>query len=258
MCQVMFGFLSFRSTTCNTTIHRCKCVKQLDITSWLIGEVERIVKAVMRRCSREYFATLKAEFWQDSFSSPKATSGTQRSWATTASSSTRSKSRPGTAARRERCTASPSALTSSPSANLAGKVSLHQELQAGWSVSRSSTQRRRWDYLRVIYSSLYSVCVCVRARIYCVGVLFSGPLRHRCDYLHLITSACLISLTSKCKVLNVVCTPHLFSTPPLCLPSVFLHRSVSFPSFSWRSFSLPRSQRNWLVRCTWCDQLHFA
>lgn len=228
--------------------------------TWLIWEVEHLVKAVIRRCSREYFATLRAEFWQDSFSSPKATSGTQRSWATTASSSTKSKSRPGTAARRERCTASPSALTSSPSANPAGKVSLHllKELQAGWSVSRFSTQRRRWDYLCVIYSSLYSVCVCARARIYCVAVLFSGPLRRRCDYLHLITSACLISLTSKCRVLNVVCTPHLLSTPPLCLPSAFLHRSVSFPSFSWRSFSLPRSQRNWLVRCTWCDQLHFA
>lgn len=67
----------------------------------------------------------KKLFWinlTSTFSPYQVTSGTRRNWAMIASSSTRSRWQPGTAARREPCTAFLSALTSSRSANLAGKV----------------------------------------------------------------------------------------------------------------------------------------
>lgn len=66
----------------------------------------------------------KCHFLIAFFFSHQVTSGTQRNWAMTVSSTTRSRWRPGTVARREPCIRSLCTLKSSRSADQAGKVSL--------------------------------------------------------------------------------------------------------------------------------------
>ena len=97
----------------------------------------------------------------------QVTSATPRSWAMTVSSSTRSRWQPGTAARRGRCTAFPFALTSSLSANPAGKVGLHHfcvcgcvpRFQEGLTENCLNLLKRKCNYLCVI-TWVCTVCVC--------------------------------------------------------------------------------------------------
>lgn len=159
------------------------------------------------------------------FSPHKVTSGTQRSWATTASSSMRSRWPPGTAARREPSTASLSALTSSPSANLAGKVGRHhnsmsacvQRFQAGLPVECFYIQWRRCNYLCA------SVQACLFSKV-CAqwwGWLCAFCAHRNTHVIIWITSLCVFLLTSECVVLAVVCILH-YSPFVLIILSGFL------------------------------------
>ena len=199
----------------------------------------------------------------------QVTSATRRSWATTASSSTRSRWRRGTAARREPCTASPSALTSSLCANLAGKVGpqllryVCRDSGQVWLRSVCTPGKRRCECLRAITK----VCaVCVRACQPGCIVQYTCTVMGLCVFAHRSTGVIIcMSLQPECVVLDVECI--FFSQSPeshlsLDLPSIFLHLSVFFffnsVLLSWPSSSPHSSPRNWPVKYSRRDQRHLT
>lgn len=137
-------------------------------------------------------------------------------------------------ARREPCTASLSASTSSLSANLAGKVGLLLILlmgadrsQAGLAVQCSYIQKLRWNYLCVI-TKLQDVCQRVSLAFLC-GYSFRG---HRNTdviicFSHCITSVCAFPSLWMCGTYFAY---SIYSPlPSLHLPSVY--HSILFLRF---------------------------
>lgn len=200
------------------------------------------------------------------------TSGTRRNWATTVSSSTRSRWRPGTAARREPCTASLYASTSSLSANLAGKVSHHhicvcvceQRFQTGLSVPYLYIHKRRCSCLFVI-TWVFRVSVCLHCFLHV----------HRCAYLCGLFFVCVLVYLSLCAT---CCSLHAsyFKFAPsgillslLCfisLPLALIFFSVylsfypsllTFPPWGTGLSSLAGLINNTLLRALWFNQYGF-